>query len=429
MENVRNQGSLLRTGREPARIAIIFAFFTVLAATGLSHAQTFNVVYTFTDSPDGANPVGLIRDAQGNLYGTTEWGGDDQCGPPNPFTCGTVFEVDKNGVESVLYAFTGQGDGANPVGGVIRDAAGNLYGTTQGNGTINAASTIFKVDSSGNETVLHTFNNGTEGCCADSPLWQDAAGNLYGSAPFGGNSSCGIDGLGCGTLFSLAPSGKFTVIHTFAGTDGMQPEGGLVSDGKANLYGVTLKGGNPQCLAPTGCGTVFQLDKNGKLTVLHAFNEKGDGRYPLGVIRDTAGNLYGIAEDGGDMNCNSGEGCGTIFKVDSAGAFSVLYTFTPTTSRNPAYANHLYIDGKGNLYGIKQLDGANNAGFLFELATNGNFTDLYDFAAHGTNGDGSMSVGFVAAGDGIFGVMELGGISTCGGNPPQGCGTVFQLTP
>jgi uncharacterized repeat protein (TIGR03803 family) len=354
MENVRNQGSLLRTGPEPARIAIIFAFFTVLAATGLSHAQTFNVVYTFTDSPDGANPVGLIRDAQGNLYGTTEWGGDDQCGPPNPFTCGTVFEVDKNGVESVLYAFTGQGDGANPVGGVIRDAAGNLYGTTQGNGT---------------------------------------------------------------------------VIHTFAGTDGMQPEGGLVSDGKANLYGVTLKGGNPQCLAPTGCGTVFQLDKNGKLTVLHAFNEKGDGRYPLGVIRDTAGNLYGIAEDGGDMNCNSGEGCGTIFKVDSAGAFSVLYTFTPTTSRNPAYANHLYIDGKGNLYGIKQLDGANNAGFLFELATNGNFTDLYDFAAHGTNGDGSMSVGFVAAGDGIFGVMELGGISTCGGNPPQGCGTVFQLTP
>src|ERR1700688_4886707 len=216
--------------------------FLALAAIGMrpAQAQTYTVLHTFTNAPDGANPDPLIRDAHGNLYGTTLWGGQI-CGGDGA-TCGTVFKVDRAGRETMLYRFAGGNDGANPAAGLIRDTAGNLYGTTRGNGAIPAFSTVFKVDSSGKETVLYVFDPSFRVCCQDSPLALDAAGNLYGMSPYAGESGCGYNGLGCGSLYKLSQAGKLKVLHIFKGPDGTQPEGGLVRDAKGDLYGTALLG-------------------------------------------------------------------------------------------------------------------------------------------------------------------------------------------
>jgi uncharacterized repeat protein (TIGR03803 family) len=221
--------------------AVAVMIFLGLAAIAVSpaHAQTYTVLHTFTNLPDGANPYPLIQDAQGNLYGTTEWGGVI-CGSGTD--CGTVYKVDSAGTETVLHRFTGAGDGANPVSALVRDAAGNLYGTTRGNGSIPAFSTIFKVDTKGNESVLYVFDRGFQACCQDSSLAIDETNNLYGMSPYGGDFNCGSNQLGCGLLYKLTRGRKFKLLHTFKGPDGIQPEGGLVRDAKGNLYGTTYLG-------------------------------------------------------------------------------------------------------------------------------------------------------------------------------------------
>lgn len=398
-----------------------------------AQAQSYSVLHGFTNTPDGGNPNPLIRDGQGNIYGTTQWGGMI-CGGGG-YTCGTMFKIDTAGNETVLYRFAGQGDGANSEAALVRDAAGNLYGTTTGNGSIPAVSTIFKVDPSGQETVLYRFDSAV-GCCAESPLVLDAAGNLYGISPYAGDSSCGTEGLGCGTVYKVTQSGNLTLLHTFMGTDGIHPKGGLVRDTKGNLYGSALFGGNLACYSPasgnppeSGCGTVFKLGHSGSLTVLHTFTGQADGSTPLAVTKDQAGNLYGLAQYGGDLTCYAPAGCGTIFKVDTKGNFSVLYTFTSTVTRTPLYASYLVIDSKGNLYGAKQFDGSNNDGFLFKLDTSGNLTNLFNFPPGGSF-LGSNALGVILDGKGgFYGSMQQGGPPLCG--PPgsgEGCGTVFHLT-
>jgi uncharacterized repeat protein (TIGR03803 family) len=211
-------------------------------------------------------------------------------------------------------------------------------------------------------------------------------------SPFGGQPNCGwnSNGLGCGTLFKLSPSGEFTVLHIFDGTDGMQPEGGLVRDAAGNLYGSANFGGIRTCESAgygyfePGCGTIYKLDTKGNFTLLHTFAGQGDGSFPLGVTIDSAGNLYGIAQNGGDIVGNYLYGLGTVFKVDTTGKFSVLFTFTPTTTLNPVYASHLLRDPKGNLYGLQQSNNcAIHGGCLFRIDTKGNYKDLYDFEYEG----------------------------------------------
>jgi uncharacterized repeat protein (TIGR03803 family) len=423
--NVRNAGS----------VALITLLLAAVVAAGPAQAQTYTVLHAFTAGSDGAVPGPLIRDAQGNLYGTTRFGGITSCGED---TCGTVFKVDSAGKETVLYGFQGGSNGSNPVAGLVRDAKGNLFGTTQGNGFIGGDSVVFKVDPKGQQTVL--FNADVlDACCLDSPLALDAQGNLYGMSPFGGEPNCGLarNQLGCGTLFKLSPAGKFTVLHVFKGKDGIQPEGGVVLDGKGNIYGVAAYGGKLKCDYPgwgqpagAGCGTIYKRDHSGKFSILHTFTGPGDGSYPLGLIIDSAGNLYGIAESGGDVikHSNYEYGIGTVFKVDASGKFSVLFTFTPGTTRNNLYANHLVRDSNGNLYGLQEVGES-----LFRIDGKGNYTDLYDFEGEGEGSDGFNPVGIVlgSAGD-VYGSMFLGG-------PPEtecadfgftnGCGTVFHLAP
>ncbi len=179
----------------------------------------------------------------------------------------------------------------------------------------------------------------------------------------------------------MTPNGKFTTIHTFKGTDGMYPESGLVRDTKGNLYGAAMFGGIRTCRAggnhnnnAPGCGTIFKVDVHGKYTVLHTFSNHKDGAGPLGVIIDSEDNLYGIASGGGDHHGNP-FGYGTIFKLDTkSAAFSVLFTFTPQITRSSFFANLLVRDSKGNLYGAQKFDGAHNTGCLFRIDTRVRYT-------------------------------------------------------
>jgi uncharacterized repeat protein (TIGR03803 family) len=249
------------------------------------------LLYSFTGQADGAHPAaGLIRDTAGNLCGTTGGGGDLTCF--NGFGCGTVFKLDATGKETVLYSFTGSPDGLDPIAGLVRDAEGNLYGTTGGGGggtcSGSGCGTVFKLDATGKETVLYNFGTGgADGAVPGSLLIRDAAGNLYGTTISGGASSLG-------TVFKLDSTGKVTVLHSFTGgADGETPDAGLIPNG-ADLYGTTANGG------ASGSGTVFKIDKTGKETVLHSFAGGADGEKPVAsLIHDAAGNLYGTTEFGG----------------------------------------------------------------------------------------------------------------------------------
>jgi uncharacterized repeat protein (TIGR03803 family) len=181
----------------------------------------------------------VIRDAAGNIYGATLAGG--------PQNAGIVFKVDATGMETVFYAFSGGTAGANPMGNLVRDAAGNLYGITNIGGTANRG-TIFKIDPTGKETVLHNFGFPGDGGYPQSGLVGDSAGNLYGTAD-GGTFNYGV-------AFKFDPATSTeTILHNFGGTtgDGQYPIGSLAVDAAGNVYGTTQQGGK------LGWGTVFKI--------------------------------------------------------------------------------------------------------------------------------------------------------------------------
>jgi len=266
--------------------ASVGTVFKLARPATVGAAWTETVLHTFTGGADGSHPnAGLIIDGAGNFYGTTNAGG--------AFNYGTVFELDSAGNETVLYSFTGLRDGASPYAGVVRDSAGNLYGTTSVGGAFGRG-TVYKLDSSGIETVLHSFNGGTDGAYPSASLTLDAAGNLFGTANEGGAAGNAGDN---GTIFELDSTGSFTVLHTFTGgAGGGNPAAGMILNSTGKLCGVTTEGG-----ANDDDGTVFQLDPaTTTLTVLHIFNAGNGGAYPYTpLILDSAGNLYGATEDGG----------------------------------------------------------------------------------------------------------------------------------
>ena len=327
-------------------VSIALALATVLVpavvGTGLAEAQTFTVLHSFTGYPDGEWPyAGLVQDAAGNLYGTTVWGGASDVG--------TVFKLAKTGEETVLHSFSGYPDGQYPFAGLVQDAAGSLYGTTEEGGA--GAGTVFEVDKSGKETVLYSFTGtGGDGAYPWAGLTRDAKGNLYGTTDDGGAH-------GFGTVFELGKAGKEAVLYSFGGVYGEYPFAGLVRDAAGNLYGTTYEGG------VYDYGTVFRLGKTGKETVLHSFDNNGsDGVSPLDgyLVVDAAGNLYGTTGYGGTS------GYGTVFKLNKAGKETVLHSFTGGADGEGPSAG-LVRDGKGNLYGTASWGGAYGYGTVFEL--------------------------------------------------------------
>jgi uncharacterized repeat protein (TIGR03803 family) len=205
----------------------------------LTTTDTLTVLHTFGGSPDGSQPLaGVVADSTGNLYGTTTAGGTSGNG--------TVFKVTTVGVETVLHSFAGSTDGSSPDGNLIIDSSSNLYGTTASGGA-NGFGTVFKMTTKGVITTLHTFKGGTDGANPMENLVRDSAGNLYGTTYNGGAHSAG-------TIFKVTSAGVETVLYSFTGgTDGGYPISGLIRDSAGNLYGTTSSAGS------NGKGTVFKL--------------------------------------------------------------------------------------------------------------------------------------------------------------------------
>jgi len=363
-----------------------------------AQAQTFTDLYNFTGSSDGGHPyAGLVRDGAGNLYGTTYDAGSGNYG--------VVFKVDTAGTETVLYNFTGGTDGGYPYAGVIRDAKGNLYGTTYSGGA-SGFGTVYKVNRKGVETVLYSFGGGTtDGCYPYGGLLEDSAGVLYGTT-----SSCGTSGFG--TVFRIQASGKgYKLLHNFAGgtTDGKYPYyTSLIMDAKGILYGNTTYGG------ASSYGIAYKLTKSGTLTLLWSFaGGKTDGCYPYGTLAmDAKGNLYGTAE-----SCGA-SGYGTVWKLTKKGTETLLHSFAGGTSDGCYPPAGPILDKQGNLYGDTELCGASRYGTVFELDKKGNITLLHSFAGS----DGEFPIGglLLSTKGTLYGTTYYGGASNYG--------TVWQIT-
>jgi uncharacterized repeat protein (TIGR03803 family) len=404
-----------RLRRKPARfISFVLTLVAVLLLVTNAPllAQSLTVLHIFSGK-DGQSPNdNLFRDSASNLYGTTAYGGK--------YGFGTLFKLDKSGHFTVLYSFAGSpSDGAYPNGGLVRDKAGNFYGTTSQGGATNGGS-VFKFDTTGKETVLYSFiANSSDGMWPYAELIRDATGNLYGTASANG-------AFGGGTVFKIDSSGKETVLHNFSGnsTDGMWPEAGLRLSG-GRLYGTTAFGGT------SNLGTIFVLHKSAETV---AFNFAGTaGEFPFSsFVKDSSGNFYGTTEFGGDMTCNApSSGCGTVYKLDASGNHTVLYSFLGSPDGDAPIAG-VIVDKSGNLYGATPYGGTGSCqnspfmgcGTIFKLDQTGKETVLFNFTG---GADGKYPFGTLIRDvkGNLYGSTAQGGTG-CGGS---GCGTLFKLTP
>jgi uncharacterized repeat protein (TIGR03803 family) len=447
---------------------------TVFELSPVSGYWVENILYNFQGGSDGCAPVSSVTlDDNGNVYGTTELGGT--VGGPCYFGAGTVFKLTAvAGVwtESVLYAFMGTTDGAVPLGGVIFDLAGNLYGTasySSGNRSkmfsprplpsaknhivhpkAGGCGVVFELSPSSGGTwtdnTIYTFNGGTDGCSPGSNLIFDSSGNLYGTTLFGGSSTY-CSGSGCGTIFELSPgSGGWTesVFYGFTGgSDGAVPLAAPFFDSTGDLYATASSGARTGCKFTEyypGCGAIVRLaaSKRDRVArVLYDFPSPYDGSAPLdNVIADASGNLYGTTEYGGDGQCHSNTGfagCGTVFELSPTAngnwKRSVLYSFAGSNGDGANPGAGLVFDSKGNLYGTTQSGGSNTCndefpcGTVFELARSKKGawveTVIHDF--DGTDGFEPMG-GLVFDREGVlYGTTQYGGA--------YDTGTVFELFP
>jgi uncharacterized repeat protein (TIGR03803 family) len=301
----------------------------------ITPSGTYKVIYSFKGGSDGLTPYGGLIAVNDRLYGTTVFGGGTGCGGGGS---GTVFSVTPGGTEKVLYSFKGGSDGALPYEGLTAvkntlTGTYTLYGTTTGGGGTGCGGygTVFSVTPSGTEKVLYVFKGGSDGSLPLTgviALKNTLTGTytLYGTTDYGGGTGC-APFPGCGTVFSIAPSGKEKVLYRFTGgSDGGNPQAGLIAvkntlTGTYTLYGTTLfGGGGAKVCGQPGCGTVFSVTPSGTEKVLYAFKGGSDGENPdagLIAVKNTLTGtyrLYGTTAGGGGTGCG-GYGCGTVFSV------------------------------------------------------------------------------------------------------------------
>jgi uncharacterized repeat protein (TIGR03803 family) len=288
----------------------------------------------------------LVEAADGNLFGTTQSGGNFSYDCVNNGYyegCGTVFEITPDGKLTTLHTFS-YNDGDNPSAALIQVSGGSLYGTTYFGGA-NGSGTIFKIAPTGIFSTVYNFcsqSNCTDGSNPAAPLVQSADLTLYGTATTGG-----LYIYGAGTIFTITPSGTFTTLYDFCSQtvdclDGNNPSAGLVQGNDGNFYSTTEYGGtSTTCTAP-GCGTIFKITPNGALTTLYTFCTVSgcpNGYYPGGIVQDTNGNFYGTTFKGG------ANGEGTVFSL-SVGLGAFVETL-PTSGKVGAAVKILGTDLTG----------------------------------------------------------------------------------
>jgi uncharacterized repeat protein (TIGR03803 family) len=380
----------------------------LLLLSAVTSAQTYSpsTLATFPSITKG--PVfptgGLIIDSGGNLYGSAQGGTN---------SLGALFKVTPKGVLSVLFNFNGS-NGSYPSVNLLRDKAGNIYGTTLMGGTDNTdcfsgCGSVFKLIPAGKLTVLHSFTGGE---AYPSALTLDAAGNLYGF-------SFVLSSSPNGSVFKITPAGTFYRLYEFCSlancADGSGPNIALIVGKDGNFYGTTGSGGE------FGFGTVFKLTPAGEESVVYNFTEGADGATPVsGLTEDTAGNMYGVTYAGGTSAPNTATlGPGTVFKVTPAGAESVLYTFCQSencTDGNHPFGPFVSVDSQGNIDGTTGLGGAKNGGVVFKVTPQGTESVLRQ---DGIDSDGGNGVALDTAGN-VY--VEL----NAGGNKEEG--SVLKLT-
>ena len=447
--------------RLATRLCTLVALIVLLAATAAAEWKE-KVLYSFQGGTDGAGPAGgVVFDKQGNLYGATQQGGGTNCSPMA--ACGTVYQLSppvKQGdpwTETLLHVFKGKqsNDGEFPSGGVIADAAGNIYGTSSYGGTGDCVllgikggcGTVFELSppqTKGGQwtyAILYSFKGGKDGYLPFGDLAFDAAGNLYGATYFGGGkgTTCNPYYQYCGTVFKLSPpktkGGAWTekVLHSFAGgTDGANPNGGLVLDGKGNVYGTTYLGGNQgEHCGSVGCGTLFELTptKGAEWTekMLHRLDGVDGANPDAGVVFDRNGNLYGTTYFGPP------NGNGLVFELKRPSAKvrswteTILHLFSNGSDGGYPRAG-LIFDASGDLFGSSSS--GQDGGAVFRMKPSGlgegtwTFVVLHTF---GTIPDGIVPAAplvFDKTGN-LYSTTEFGGT---GQSCRSGCGTVFEVS-
>lgn len=410
-----------------------------------------NAVYTFSGPPDASVAYGpLISDAAGNLYGATPDGGTNELG-------GTVFELSSSNStwqKTVLYSF----DDGEPLGALVFDNLGNLYGVTGETGNLcnpsgcsgSSLGTVYELTPTGSgwqRTVLHKFSGSPDGEEPGAGLVMDKAGNLYGTTMYGGNSNVACGGS-CGTVFTLQRSGNdrvYSVIHEFEFSDGFSPQSGLIIDPQGNIYGTAFLGGDTNCpwfqrFAAGGvggpeCGTVFKVTLSGGVwqeSTIYTFQASDQGAGPFGLVLDSAGNLYGATTYGGFDTAQCAQ-CGNFFKLtagSSSWTLTQLYDFLGGDDGLQPYYN-VVSDQAGNIYGVTPNGGPPNCGD----ASNGYYGCGSVIRLSQTGGDGQTGQGWIATGYYIFPGGAAGWIPsslTLSGGHLYGTtqsGVIFEISP
>ena len=402
---------------QPFTLAMLAMLVPALAvSTNVAHAQTYSVLHNFgSASGDPSQPLaaGIVAQGRdGNLYSTAVNGG--------ALNSGAVFKITPTGTVNVVYSFDPSALGPfNPVSGLTLGTDGNFYGTTQGGGTSDDG-TIFKITPAGGLTVLHSFTGLADGDTPKAPPVEGTDGNFYGTAIRGANNACGN---GCGVVYKITPSGKFTTLYPFDFTHGATSWGPLAQGTDGNFYGTTSKGG-------TGSGgVVFKITPAGKLTVLHNFCSQpacADGQDPTSpLVQGTDGNFYGTTGQGG------ANGFGEVFKIRAGGTLTVLHSMNGTSDGyNPFEGNAGLVQATdGNFYGANTFGGSLGYGTLFKITTKGSFSVLHNF--DGTGGLNPYVTPFQHTNGVIYGDTQLGGtgnVSPCiAGTGQASCGVFYSL--
>jgi uncharacterized repeat protein (TIGR03803 family) len=373
---------------------------TLMLIANAALAAVPQTLYLFTGPPDAFLPnAGMVRDADGNFYGSTFYGG--------AFNMGAVYKITPKGKETVLHSFSGGTDGAYPSAALIAGQGGTLYGTTEYGGTGGCTDsqgvgcgTIFQITEAGVESVLYSFQGGNDGWVPNAGVVQTSSGDIYGTTNSGGAYNSGI-------VFHLTLGGVENVLYTFNSNIGGFAPGGLVEGNDGNFY-ATLGGGN---------GSVFKITPTGIFTSLYVFGTNpNDAAFPIGTLTKAAdGVFFGTAPYGGLY------GFGAVFSITPAGVESLVYSFTGGADGSRPDSTPLLT--AGIIYGTTPLGGTDGFGTIFEMTKKGVETTLYTFTeCENANGIQGVGLGLAQGDDGYAYGVNVG---ACSNGDPYG--SVYRI--